>query len=161
MKSIDKDPVCGMSLSAHRNEIVYAGIRYGFCSDQCRERFEANPHLYIGTPGHKAPGQRDMHAVKRRRFRLEQPLPAQEGELLAEYLRTMMGVREVHVDGKALDVTYDLMQASAEQIETHLAEIGLKLGDAWPERLRRGFIHFMEESEVLGLEEPPHKKDYF
>jgi len=54
-----------------------------------------------------------------------------------------------------IEVTYDLMQVIAQQIEAQLFEIGLKLGEEWPERLRRGFIHFLEETEVSGLDEPP------
>jgi hypothetical protein len=49
------------------------------------------------------------------------------------------------------------MEATAEQIETRLVEIGLKLGEKWPERLRRGFIHAMEETEVSSMEELRHK----
>lgn len=156
MSIVDKDPVCGLIVDAHKIETVYAGIHYAFCSDQCRERFEANPHLYIGSPGHKAPRQRGVQVVKRRRFTLEQSLSLQEGELLTEDLCGMMGIREVHADGPMIEVSYDLLEVTAEQIEARLVGIGLKLGEEWPERLRRGFVHFLEESEVSGLEEPPH-----
>ena len=155
MSVIDKDPVCGMIVGTRTIETVYAGIPYAFCSNQCRERFEANPHLYIGHPGHKAPKQKGVQVVKRRRFKVGQSLTPLEAELLTKDLCGMMGIREVHVDDMVIDVTYDLMGATAEQIEARLARIGLKLGQEWPERLRLGFIHFIEESEVLGLEEPP------
>lgn len=155
MSIIAKDPVCGMLVDAHTIEIVYAGIHYAFCSKQCRERFVANPHLYVGYPGHKAPKQRGIQVVKRRRFRLEHLLSPLESELLTEDLQGMMGVRKVHVDDMMIEVTYDLMEVTAEQIEARLVEIGLRLGEEWPERLRCGFIHFLEESEVSGLEEPP------
>lgn len=156
MSIVDKDPVCGKFVGAHTIETVYAGIRYAFCSDQCRELFVAHPHLYVGYAGHKAPRQRCMQAVKRRRFRLEQPLSLLEGELLTEDLRGMVGVSDVHVDGMVIEVTYDLLGVTAEQIEARLAEIGLKLGEEWSEHLRLGFVHFMEEAEVSGLEEPPY-----
>lgn len=94
--------------------------------------------------------------MKRRRFKLAHPLSAYESELLREDLRDMMGVSEIHADGELVEITYDLMAVNAELIEARLAEIGLRLGQDWPERLRLGFIHFIEESEVLGLEEPPH-----
>lgn len=157
MSIVDKDPVCGMVVDAHKIEIVYAGIHYAFCSNQCRERFEANPHLYIGHPGHKAPKQRGVQVVKQRRFKVEQSLTPLEAKLLIEDLHGMMGIREVHVDDMVIDVTYDLMEATAEQIEERLAEAGLKLGGDWPERLRRGFVHFLEENEVSSMEELPHK----
>ncbi|MDZ4142454.1 MAG: YHS domain-containing protein [Methylotenera sp.] len=157
MSIIEKDPVCGMVVDAHKIEIVYAGIHFAFCSNQCRERFEANPHLYIGHPGHKAPKQKGVQVAKRRRFRLEQSLTPTDAKVLAKELDSMMGIREVHVDDMIIDVTYDLMEATAEQIEGRLVEIGLKLGGKWPERLRRGFVHFLEETEVSSLEELPHK----
>jgi len=68
----------------------------------------------------------------------------------------MMGVREIYAEGEQVEIAYDLLAVDAETIEARLAEIGLRLGQEWPERLRLGFIHFIEESEVLGLEEPPH-----
>lgn len=97
--------------------------------------------------------------VKLRRFILDKPLSLLESELLAHDLRNMMGICEVHVDGMKteIEVAYDLLVVTAEQIEERLAEIGLKLGDEWPERLRRGFVHFLEESEVSGLDEPPSR----
>lgn len=55
MSIVDKDPVCGMIVEVHKIETVYSGVHYAFCSAQCRERFLANPHLYTGYPGHKAP----------------------------------------------------------------------------------------------------------
>lgn len=155
MSIIDKDPVCGMIVGTPAVETVYAGIHYAFCSNQCRERFVANPHLYVGYPGHKSPRQRGVQAVKIRRLRLEHPLSPHEAELLTADLRGMMGIREMHADDRLIEITYDLMEVTAEQIEARLARIGLKLGQEWPERLRLGFIHFIEESEVLGLEEPP------
>lgn len=146
-----------MIVEEHHIKIMYSDIHFAFCSNQCRERFLANPHLYIGYPGHKAPRQRGIQVVKRRHFTLEQPLTSLERDVLTNDLRSMMGIREVRVDGMLIEIemTYDLMVVTAEQIEARLTEIGLKLGEEWPERLRRGFVHFLEEFEVLGLEEPP------
>jgi Cu+-exporting ATPase len=43
------DPVCGMSVdpatSVHR--ATFGGETYHFCSDRCREKFEADPHRYL------------------------------------------------------------------------------------------------------------------
>lgn len=153
---IVKDPVCGMAVEDGALETTYEGIRYFFCSAQCRERFVATPHLYVGYPGHPAPRQRGVQVVKRRRFKLAHSLFSYQADLLREDMRGMMGVREIHADDDLVEITYDLMAVNAELIEARLAEIGLRLGQEWPERLRLGFIHFIEESEVLGLEEPPH-----
>lgn len=153
---IVKDPVCGMIVEDCALETAYEGIRYFFCSAQCRERFLATPHLYVGYPGHLSPRQRGVQVVKRRRFMLANSLSAHEAELLREDLRGLMGVRDIHVDGRLVEITYDLMAVTAGLIEARLLRIGLRLGQEWPERLRLGFIHFIEETEVLGLEEPPH-----
>lgn len=49
-------------------------------------------------------------------------------------------------------IVYDLLQATAEQIEEKLAEIGIQLGEGLAERLRRAFVHYEEECEVGNLE---------
>ena len=155
MSLASKDPVCSMFVDAHKIEIVYAEVHYAFCSEQCHERFFGNPHLYIVYPGHKAPKFRGIQALKWRRFKLEYALTSLEFEQLIEGLRSLMGVRKVHVNNMILEITYDLMKVTAEQIENRLVEIGLNLGGQWPERLRRSFINFVEEFEISGLDEPP------
>lgn len=157
MNTVEKDPVCGMVVDEPKVEITYAGAHYAFCSNQCRERFEANPHLYIGYPGHKAPKQKGVKIVKRRRFKLEQTLSLSDAEVLAKELYDMMGISKIDIDGMDIDVTYDLMEATAEQIEDRMVDIGLKLGGEWSQRLRRGFIHLFEETEVSSMEELPQK----
>lgn len=78
-----RDPVCGMIVEPQANSIEYLQMHYAFCSQQCKDRFIANPHLYIGYPGQKAPKQEGMEVVKRRRIRLGHPLSA-EGILIVE-----------------------------------------------------------------------------
>jgi YHS domain-containing protein len=157
MSLILKDPVCGMVVDVHKVETSYEGIHYAFCSNQCLERFESNPHLYIGHPGHKAPKQRGVKIVKRRRFKLEQTLSLSDAKVLAKELYDMMGISKIDIDGMEIDVTYDLMEATAEQIEDRMVDIGIKLGEEWSQRLRRGLIHLLEETEVSSLEERPQK----
>ena len=156
MSIASKDPVCGMFVDAYKIEFVYAEVHYAFCSEQCQERFVANPHLYIGYAGHKAPKLRGIQALKWRRFKLEHALSSLECEQIIKGLRLMMGVRKVHVNNMILEITYDLMEVTAEQIENRLVQVGLNLGEEWPERLRRSFINFVEEFEILGLDEPPN-----
>src|SRR5574337_51480 len=57
MTTTIKDPVCHMEVPAASFATEYAGGHYAFCSAQCKERFLANPHLYVGFPGNKAPAQ--------------------------------------------------------------------------------------------------------
>lgn len=48
----DLDPVCGKTVeTANAKPSVHDGSIYYFCSRDCRERFEAAPHLYLdGKP---------------------------------------------------------------------------------------------------------------
>lgn len=150
-----RDPVCGMEVEPHQNALEHEGIHYAFCSSQCRDRFVIKPHLYIGTPGHKAPKQEGKVVMKQRRFRTDVALTAAEADLLRRELAAMMGVIAVEVAGCNVAVTYDLLQTTAEQLEARMAEIGVKLGGAWKERLLRAFVHYLEECEVDNLAAPP------
>ena len=48
----DVDPVCGMSIrTAEAKSAVYAGRAYYFCSQTCREKFEAAPSNYLKAQG--------------------------------------------------------------------------------------------------------------
>ena len=47
----DKDPVCGKTVrTADARPSVYDGRVFYFCSRECREVFEAAPHLHVGGP---------------------------------------------------------------------------------------------------------------
>ena len=98
-----KDPVCEMWVAPERNAVNYQGMHFAFCSQQCKERFLANPHLYIGLPGEPAPKQTGDAVVKRRRLRLDEPLSHADAEQLTERLRAMMGISAVEI--RAEDVT--------------------------------------------------------
>ena len=151
-----RDPVCGMSVSPTQFETIFEGIHYAFCSAQCRERFVANPHLYIGMPGEKAPKQKGVELFKQRRFQLDTPLTSQDAAMLAEALGAMMGVKAIEIQGDVtVTITYDLLQTTASQLEAKMVEVGAKLGDGWSERLRRSFVHYIEECEVENLEVHP------
>lgn len=155
MTQIVKDPVCGMMVAEDSFPFEYLKLQFSFCSEQCQNRFEANPHLYIGTPGAKAPKQEGVKILKRRRFALENRLSDVQGEYLQAELCSMMGIRDVQISGSYIEITYDLLQATAEQVESRIQSIGHALGQEWGERLRRGFMHFLEEIEISSLEVPP------
>jgi YHS domain-containing protein len=150
-----KDPVCGMVVDEHKIVTSYEGVHYVFCSNQCQERFESNPHLYIGHPGHKAPKQEGVKLVKIRRFKLEHSLSLSDAKVLANELYDMMGIMNLQINDMDIEVTYDLMEATAEQIENKMVEIGINLGEKWAQVLRREFIHLIEETEVSSMEEEP------
>jgi YHS domain-containing protein len=144
-------------VNAFENETVYLGIHYAFCSQQCRDRFVAHPHLYVGLPGHKAPKQEGMEVLKRRHLHLDTTLSSDQASLLNNALATMAGVKQVFAEGDRVEITYDLLQVTAEQIETKITEICICLGGDWLERIHLAFVHYQEECEVSNLEvKEPH-----
>jgi len=148
------DPVCQMMVDPDQNAITYEGMHFAFCSEQCKERFLANPHLYIGKPGERAPGQSGQRVVKRRRLNLELPLSDDQAKVVTEQLMSMMGIYNVEITDNELVITYDLLQAKLEQVEAELQKAGALLGQGWGERLQRAFVHFLEETEVASREVP-------
>ena len=152
MNEIVKDPVCRMEVAATSFATEYAGIAYAFCSAQCKERFLANPQLYIGFPGHKAPAQKGRKIIKQRRLLLSVPLDAMQAEQVKRALLEMMGIHKVCIEGDKLEIQYDLIQVTAGQIADKLALIGAGLGGGWMDRLKMAFINYLEETEMSGLE---------
>lgn len=52
----DVDPVCGKRVHTRSAKpSVHDGWVYYFCSRECRERFEAAPHLYVGPTSSRQP----------------------------------------------------------------------------------------------------------
>lgn len=152
------DPVCGMLVESHNHEILFQQMHFVFCSEQCRARFLAHPHMYIGYPGQKAPKQEGQVLLKRRRLHLEQPLSAEGEALIQDLLLALMGVSNVAIAGDRVEVTYDLLQVSLEDVEKALTEAGARLGGEWAQRLRRALIHESEEWEIDAHEvTPPHR----
>jgi YHS domain-containing protein len=100
-----KDPVCEMWVAPEPNAVNCLGMRFAFCSQQCKERFLANPHLYSGLPGEPAPKQTGQQVVKRRRLRLEAPLSGPGAQRLVERLHDMMGVFAVEIKAEELTIT--------------------------------------------------------
>lgn len=150
-RHLEKDPVCEMMVDPRANYAEYRGVGYAFCSQQCRERFTAGPGLYVGRRGLPAPKQRGVAVIKRRRMVLGSPLtPARFAELTG-VLQSMMGITALRpvdyadermcdalrpeggtpmtIGVEALEVTYDLLQVTAEQIERELSELDVALSD--------------------------------
>ena len=159
MNEIVKDPVCHMEVASESFATEYAGGHYAFCSAQCKERFLASPHLYIGFPGRKAPAQEGKEVIKRHRFLLSAPLDAIQAEQVKQALLEMMGMHEVYIEGDKIEIQYDLMQVTAEQIVDKLALIGANLGGGWVDRLKLAFINNLEDIELSSLE-VDNKKHY-
>lgn len=150
-----RDPVCGMMVDADENAIEYQQMHFAFCSLQCKERFLQNPHLYIGQSGHKAPKQEGKALYKQRRLKLDRPMPSATAENVIDAVRAMMGIERIEIDGDVVRITYDLLQATEAQIESEIARAGAVLGSVWSERLRRAFVHYLEETEIENLAATP------
>lgn len=174
---LEKDPVCEMMVDEWENQFVYRGIGYAFCSQQCRERFISAPELYVGRRGLLAPKQKGMEVVKRKHMPLSVPLAQVDFFELKGALLSMMGVMAVHsvspmAEGKpgapgfenrrsatlhieALLITYDLLQATAAQLERKCAEFNVVASNRWGEKLLRDFIHYLEKCELEELRNRP------
>ncbi|MEF8731576.1 MULTISPECIES: YHS domain-containing protein [Candidatus Accumulibacter] len=150
-----EDVVCDMMVEPDSYRFHYRGRDYAFCSAQCRERFEAHPHLYVGTPGHPAPKKQGVVVLKQRRFVVDRALDETQAKHLQAEINAMMGIKSLEVSGAEVVVTYDLLQATASQIEAELEKAGAHLGNGWGENLRRGFIHYTEECEIDNLQVSP------
>ena len=150
-----RDPVCGMQVAPDQHAITHQQMHFAFCSAQCKERFIANPHLYIGYPGNKAPAQEGRTVMKHRQLKLDKSLPDDLALQVFMCIKEMMGIGHIEIKGDTIDIQYDLLQVTEAQIESALAEVGVTLGHSWSERLRRAFVHYFEETEVSSLEVPP------
>lgn len=150
-----KDIVCGMNVDSDDISLNYQGIHYVFCSDQCLERFQLNPHLYIGYPGSESPKHAGVVVLKKRRLKLAEPFPREITDQFIEYIEAMMGIYSIEINGNYIEISYDLLQATELQIEKKITEAGVVLGDDLMENIRRAFVHFTEETEVDSLEARP------
>src|SRR5689334_15734552 len=51
------DPACGMRVvpgRAHGGSAIHLGHEYWFCSPRCREKFVADPAVYVGPVPHRS-----------------------------------------------------------------------------------------------------------
>jgi len=171
---LERDPVCGMMVGERENQVVYRGVGYAFCSPQCRERFTSAPALYVGRRGLLAPKQKGLEVIRRKRMALGLPLTQAQFVELKGALLSMMGVMAVRpvarMDDRrgdpqragnetrmphrieAVDISYDLLQATAEQLERKFVEPNAALSNGWGEKLQRDFMHYLEKCELDDLE---------
>ena len=144
-------PVCGMDVDQDGWSEMHTGIKYVFCSSQCRDNFVERPLLYMGKHA-KHENQRLMQ----RKFHLERFFddPSQS-DIVCEELSQMMGVKQVEIEGREIRLTYDLFQCTAKQIEERLRQAGVRLGKGWADKLKRGWMKYTEENELDNLLEQP------
>jgi len=147
-----RDPVCEMSVSAGSFDYKHLGMNYSFCSQQCHDRFVGNPHLYIGKPGKPSPKQQGKSIIKRRILKFDSNIPDEVSKELILVLNNMMGIKNVLVEKNVICISYDLLEATAEQIENTILETEKKLSASWLEKIKNAFIHYSEEMELDNLE---------
>lgn len=152
-----RDPVCKMWVTDDFIQKDYSGMHFVFCSEQCLERFTANPHLYIGYPGEQAPVQRGEASMKHRRFRLTE---IESAEHIVECLLAMMGVEEVIIEGDKLRIHYDVFQATARQIENVIEGAGGRLSQSLMARFHYAVIDMFESTELDSRELPPQHRGH-
>jgi YHS domain-containing protein len=145
----DHCPVCGMDVSDDKYTLEYLKVIYHFCSEQCVETFNMRPALYSGTLA-KTNGK----VIKRRKLRLIKPLNAEKARTVMDYLNKLMGVEEIHLEGRILILHYDLLQLTLRQVESSLNKIETQLDNGWLQRIQRAWIHNTEENELDNLAMP-------
>ncbi len=142
----DSCPVCGMSVESVQYSTQYHKMYFHFCSEQCRERFEATPQLYSS----KRVEQREP-LIRQRQLRLAKPCTVDGVNAIVTQLLMLMGVTEISVKDNRLQIRYDLMQVTQSRIEQSLSELGVMLDNSWWQRFQRGRVHIAEENELDNL----------
>ncbi len=148
MKAVTRCPVCGMDADDSGICAEHSGISYHFCMPQCRENFLARPLLYIGNAAAKRTGR---EIIKRRIFTIEQAMGGMQAEALMMALNQLMSVKNISIEGDRIAIDYNLLELHAGQIEAALLEAGASMGTGWSERLKRGWVHYVEENELDNL----------
>lgn len=148
----DTDPVCGDPVTHSNHVYEHLGVRFVFCSIDCLERFQLHPGLYVGCPGEKAPRQAGQEVIKNRRLKLAFPLMERKAEQVERCLRKLKGVKAVKACDDCVEVSYDLLLISAEEIEEYIISCGEDLGHRLRDRLERVFVHVEEQTEISSLE---------
>jgi YHS domain-containing protein len=69
VKNMTKDPVCGMQVDEKKSPTsVSEGKKYAFCSESCKDEFDANPKLYVSsTDSHSG---KESHKEETRRAKV-------------------------------------------------------------------------------------------
>lgn len=146
-------PVCMMATDAASLSYNYEDMTFTFCSEQCKERFIANPNLYVAQAGKPAARHSVKNIIKQRVLNLDKTIPDDVAKTIYQELMAMMGIKEIHIKENKIDITYNLLEATTQQIESCIEQMGQHLSDNWVVRLKQAFIHYSEETELDNLEQ--------
>jgi len=129
-------------------------LKFFFCSEQCQDRFIANPHVYIAHWGRLSAKQRGECILKKRFIKLKRAVSSKVEKKLTNRLRAMMGVQEVSIDGVNINICYDLIEVTLKQVESEIEQlVGFIKDDSLLERTKLTLIHYREEVEIDNLEQ--------
>jgi len=146
----NKCPVCGMATADSEITARQHGLTYHLCSVQCQENFTSHPEFYLGVD---AKDHQRKRVIKKRSFTLDVLLAETEQQKTEQALLHMMGVQTAHVSRSKISVTYNLLEATAMQIEQLLEQEGVKQGAGWAARLKCAWVHYTEETELDNLDD--------
>ncbi|MFI2809953.1 MULTISPECIES: hypothetical protein [Microbulbifer] len=151
-----RDPVCGATVPEGAHSWQHRHIKYSFCSEHCRSRFQRWPHLYVGEATFGlAEKQLGTAVFKAHRIRLTKKLNAEARDRVMASVQSLKGIDGLWIKGEEVLVRYDLMQVSLSDIEEAIiAETG-KLRNHIPDRIERALIHYSEECELDNLSHLP------
>jgi len=132
---------------------IYQGLRFKFCSEQCMQRFIANPELYFAGLRKPSVKYRIKDIKKQRTLYLKRNISSNIANRIYQSLNKIMGVRYINIHNKKIEITYDLLQATLHQIETQIELVEPCLSLNWFRRMHRTFIHYKEETELENLKQ--------
>ncbi|WP_237700462.1 hypothetical protein [Methylophaga thiooxydans] len=148
-------PVCKMTVSEDSYTVTHRGIIFWLCSEQCRDRFNLRPSLYIGDPKQgKSAKQHGIKVHKKRNLNLELPNNNESASLLVQALNSLMGVTEAKINQGQLEIEYDLVEVSLEEIEAFIKSTGIHIEQSWLDKIHDSFIHYNEEGQLGNLGHP-------
>lgn len=151
-------PVCGMKAVHDDLWRTHLGIKRYCCSQQCVDRFIAHPGLYCGNPKTgPSEKQQGRMEIKRHQIIFYKAMPTESIVAISEAVGSMMGVKMLNVHREAVYVTYDLMVVSLEDIEWMIEGVLGQLYSPMVDRIKRGWIHCIEECELENLAHPTKK----
>ncbi len=89
--------------------------------------------------------------IKKRRLKLARAQNGHDAARLSKCLTDQNGVKHIVLEDHVILVTYDLLKITELQIEQAIIASGEKLAEYTLERLRRAWIHYIEETELENI----------
>ncbi|MBA4383943.1 MAG: copper-translocating P-type ATPase [Anaerolinea sp.] len=133
-----KDPVCGMEIDPNSAFVSreHMGHKYFFCSENCLNKFDQNPHQYVLMTEDPIGSATTGFNPDTRVLQVELPILglAKEGqpggELIQKALRKLIGIERVIVNSRTgvVVVDYDHQVIQIQEIVKAIKKIGYPVG---------------------------------